>query len=148
MQLIAGKGAVAWSDNLLIGETANVKHQKKHPGHFQSCCKSIFSQTMPLLCLPYPSPSLTPVFLFSPQASVFLAGLCPQRYIKPQIISFQTDLVRPKGNLPISSCACYLWNKMASSLFKPWGSHVLSLFWIFFYFFPSSWFVVVFSYWV
>lgn len=132
-----GKGAVTWSDNLLVGEAAHSKCQTKHPGHFQSCCKSVFFQTTSLLCLLYPSPSLTPVFLFSPQASVFSAGLHPQRCTKLWIISFQTDSVRPIGNLPISRYSYYLWDKMVSFLSKQWGSHAISPLWIIFHFFPS-----------
>lgn len=127
---------VTWSDNLLVGEAANLKCQTKYPEHFQSCCKIIFFQTASLFCLLHSSPLLSPVFLFSPQASMFSADLCPQRCTKPWIISFQTDSGGPNGNLPISRYVCYPCNEMVSFVFKQWGSHATSTFFIIFHFFP------------
>lgn len=128
MQLLADKGAATRSDYPSVGEIANSICQRKHPGHFRSCCKSVLFQTTSLLCLLNSPPSFSPLFLFSPPSSVFT---------KPCIVSFQIDVVRSNGNLPISRYACYLWDKMVSLLLKQWGSCAISPFWIILHFFPS-----------
>lgn len=72
--------------------------------------------------------------LFPPS---FWLSLVPRGFTQPCILSFQIDVVRSNGNLPISRYACYLWDKMVSLLLKQWGSCAISPFWIILHFFPS-----------
>lgn len=139
MQLLADKGAATRSDYPSVGEIANFICQRKHPGHFRSCCKSVSNNitALPLVFPPTHTPHSLHFFcspLFPPS---FWLSLVPRGFTQPCILSFQIGVVRSNGNLPISRYACYLWDKMVSLLLKQWGSCAISPFWIILHFFPS-----------
>lgn len=91
-------------------------------------------------CIPSlpPPPPHSLHFFSSPLFPLsFWLSLVPRGFTQPCILSFQIDVVRSNGNLPISRYACYLWDKMVSLLLKQWGSCAISPFWIILHFFPS-----------